>query len=79
MEELISKKDITIQKNFKYLSLISELKVTKIICVSYCKIDCSCLIAESKNNDLCQLFNKTALNYLTEKIEADNEFIYFKK
>ncbi len=78
MNEFIAKKDITIQNEFKNLSLIRELKSTrKIVCVAYCQLECSCMIFESKNDDICQIFNKTALNYLIEKNEVQNEFVYF--
>ncbi len=47
------------------------------MCVAYCQLECSCMIFESKNDDICQIFNKTALNYLIEKNEVQNEFVYF--
>ncbi len=78
MNELIAKKDITIQDEFKSLSLIRELKATKMICVANCQLECSCFNVKMKKNNLCQLYNVTALNYLKEKNEVDNEFVYFK-
>lgn len=71
--------NIGVIDEFKNLSLIKELKAKKMVCVSTRQIDCSCHIAVLKKNEICELFNKTAQLYMTNKIEEDSEFIYVKK
>ena len=76
--KFVVNKRIEIINEFKSLSLIRELKTNKMVCVSMCQQDCSCSMVELKNNDICVLYNETATQYLKEKNEIENEFVYIK-
>lgn len=71
-------KNFEIMSEYKNLTLIREFEASRKVCVSMCRLDCSCKIAEWKT-DTCQLFNETAVHYLVMKIEKDDEFIYFEE
>lgn len=70
---------IEIKSDKKNLSLIRVSKGSKMVCGSICQSDCSCFIFESINNNICKLYNETAMAYLIEKNAIENQLTYFKE
>ena len=63
----------------KNLSLIREYKVNKMICATMCQLNCSCFAVHTRNNDICRLHDKRAMEYLVDKRVKENEFIFVNK